>query len=107
MTFDPLLVKLTSNSSMERDEGDMDFTQRSKLKYDGNLIWSLSTVSSSNIGGAWGSEHEAHLSPDKSTLFVSHTEISGVVSTGRIEKPGNKEQHCVIKLLEAHLAKEG
>ncbi|CAE7564182.1 unnamed protein product [Symbiodinium natans] len=104
--FDSSLVRLSSSSRMERDEGDMDCIVTSTLTYDGTTIWTYTSANGSNIGGAWGTDHSASLSPDKATVTIKTTNVSGNVSTGRKEAPGGTEQVDVRQVWQAWKEKQ-
>merc|ERR1712048_1358039 len=61
-------VELKTSCESECDEGTCYCSSRSALHYDGVEVWSFSTSSSSNIGGARGEDHNAKLSGDRNTL---------------------------------------
>lgn len=63
-------VELKTSRESECDEGTCYCSACSVLHYDGVELWSFSTSSTSNIGGARGDDHDAKLSDDKNTLTV-------------------------------------
>ena len=56
--FDPRAVTIESRGYSEVDEGDFDIHTIHVLLHEREEFLSVHSMSSSNIGGAWGKRHE-------------------------------------------------
>ena len=83
MAFDPTKVTIHDKSYGESDEGDYDSYTIHVLQYDGEEFLRIRNCASSNIGGAWGSEHKI-LEMDGKSCTVQEFKVGGTVgSRGR------------------------
>ena len=80
--FDVCDLDITVDTKSEMDEGDGDFYQTSTLTFRGEAVWSLSTSSHANIGGAWGTDSSVRVEPKTLTLVVSLTHCGRTVGGG-------------------------
>ena len=66
----------------ENDEGDYDSWTITTILYAGKEFFKHRTDRSSNIGGAWGNDHEAAFAEGKTKLVITNIVIGGTVATG-------------------------
>ncbi len=81
MAFDPTKVTIHDKSYSESDEGDYDSYTVHVLQHDGEEFLRIRTCASSNIGGAWGSEHKI-LEMDGKKCTVQMSTVGGTVGSG-------------------------
>jgi hypothetical protein len=81
MAFDPTLVTIHDESYGENDEGDYDSYTIHVFKHDGEQFFRIQSRASSNISGAWGSEHSI-LDMDGKSCTVQKSKVSGSVGSG-------------------------
>ena len=80
MAFDPTKVTIHDKSYSENDEGDYNSYTIHVLQHDGEEFLRIRSRESSNIGGAWGSEHKI-LEMDGEKCIVQNFKVSGTVSS--------------------------
>ena len=83
----------------ENDEGDYDSWTITKISYAGNEFFTYKTDRSSNIGSAWGREHDATFNEDKTHLIIQNYSVGGTIMTGGATYDKSQEQ--VIDLVKA------
>ena len=103
--FDPRAVTIYSRGYSEVDEGDFDDHTIHVLLHEREEFLSVHSMSSSNIGGAWGKRHEVLLM-DGDKLVIQEIHVGGTVSTGLTERAGEKVTYDLSHEWANHLAKK-